>query len=209
MIVVDDCLTSQFTHAHDAVGIVHTVFLDRVNRRVHLSARTVEVGSMDVYAQGLATDVLGMDAGRIGQPVVRMNNVKLLGAGNHASDDRIVVDFLMQVAGIATGKLHSAQIIHMHVVEIGINMLTQLEIIVGIHHVTHAILHIVVADITPGDRHGIHGHDAASSLTLIAKRMWQTEHSLDVALCLQSFRNTIVGSCKSAKHMRRILPSKH
>ena len=50
MVLVDDRLTRQLGHAHDAVGIVHTILLDGVNRGVHLTTRTVEVGSMYVNA---------------------------------------------------------------------------------------------------------------------------------------------------------------
>ena len=38
MILMDNGLTCEFRHAHDAVGVVHTVLLDGVNRGVHLTA---------------------------------------------------------------------------------------------------------------------------------------------------------------------------
>ena len=88
-------------------------------------------------------------------------------------------------------------------------MITQLEIVVRIHNVTHTLLHVVVIDITPSNGHSVHGHDTTGMLTLITKRMRQTEHRLNIALSFQTFRDTIIRSGESTKHMRRILPSKH
>ena len=78
MILVYDRLTCKLGHAHDAVSIVHSVLLYGINRRIHLSARTVEICSMHVYAQWLSAYHLGMNACRIGKPVVSMDYVKLL-----------------------------------------------------------------------------------------------------------------------------------
>ena len=164
---------------------------------------------MNVDTQGLATHLLGMDTGREGQPVVGMDDIKLLSAGHLTSDNRVVVDFLMQVTWITAGKLHRAKVIDVHIVEVGIDMLTQLEIIVRIHDVTHALLHVVVIDITISNGHSVHSHDTTGMLTLITKRMRQAEHRLNVALSLQTLRNTIVSSSESTKYVRRILPSKH
>jgi hypothetical protein len=88
-------------------------------------------------------------------------------------------------------------------------MVAELEIIVGVHDIAHALLHVVIVYVAPGDRHSIHGHDAAGVLALVAKRVRQAEHRLDVALSLQTLRNSIVSSGESTKYMRRILPSKH
>ena len=37
----------------------------------------------------------------------------------------------------------------------------------------------------------------------------KAQGDVDVALRVQSFRNSIIGGCQSTKHMRRILPAKH
>ncbi|CUQ40473.1 Uncharacterised protein [Segatella copri] len=72
MILVNHRLTGQLGYTHDAVGIIHTVFLDSVNGRVHLSTATVEISSMNVDAQWFATHALGMNSGRECKPVVSM-----------------------------------------------------------------------------------------------------------------------------------------
>jgi hypothetical protein len=88
-------------------------------------------------------------------------------------------------------------------------MLTKLEIVIGIHDITDTLLHIIIIHITICDRDGIHGYDTAGMLTLISKRMRQTEYRLNIALSLQALRNSIVSSGESTKYVRRILPSKH
>ena len=209
MVVVDNSLTGELRNAHDAVGIVHTVLLDTIDGRIHLTAGTVKISSMHMDAERLSTHILGMDSSRIGQPVMSMNDIELFRTSHNTGNHRIVVDLIVQVTGITTCKLHGTQIIDVHIVEVGIDMLTKFVIVIRIHDVTHAILHIIVVNITVGNRHRIHGNDAGGMRLFISEWMRQTECNLDVTLSLQTFRNTIVGSSKTTKYMRRILPSKH
>ena len=209
VVVVDNGLTSQLRHAHDAVGIIHTILLYSIHRRVHLTTTAVEVGSVYMNTQRLTAHVLRMDSCWIRQPVVCMNDIEVLCTCHHACNHRVVIDLLMQVRRIAARKLHTTEVVDIHVVEIRIDILAQLIVIVGVHDIPHPTLNIVTVHIPPGNGHRIHGNDTGSVLLLIAERMRQTKCDLNVALRLQSFRDAIVGSGKTAKHMRRILPSKH
>ncbi len=164
---------------------------------------------MDMDAERFAAHILRVDACRVGEPVVGVDDVELFGACHDTCNDRIVVDFLVQVAGIASGKLHTSQVVDVHVVEVGIDVVTEPEIGVGVHDVAYTVFHIVVVDVAPGNRHGVHGNDIGSIAALVAERMWQAQRDVDVALSLQALGDTEVGCCQSAKHMRRILPSKH
>ena len=160
-------------------------------------------------AQRFSTHVLGMDTSGIGEPVVSVDDIKLLCPGHHASDDRVVIDFLVQVFGVSSGKLHTSEVVHMHVVEVGIDMVAQFEVIVGVHDVPHPALHIVVVYIPPCDRNGTHTHDFAGRCVLIAKWLGQAQCDIHVALGVQSFRDSIISGSESTVYMRRILPSKH
>ena len=164
---------------------------------------------MNVDTQGLTTHLLSMDTSGEGEPIVCVDDIKLLSTRHLTCNDRVVIDLLMQIAGITSSKLHRPEIVHVHIVKVSIDMLTQLEIIVGIHDVAHTLLHIIVIYITISNGHSIHGNDTAGMLALITKRMWQAEHCLNIALGFQAFRNTIIRSGESTKYMRRILPSKH
>ena len=115
MIMVDYRLARQLAHAHDTVRMVHAVLFDAVDCGIHISATPVEVRGMHMNHQRFPADLLGMDARRIGQPIVCMNDVEPLLPGHHSCHDGIVVDFLVQVVRIAAGKLHAAQVIHMHI----------------------------------------------------------------------------------------------
>ena len=115
MIVVNHRLARQLAHAHDTVRVVHTVLFDTVDRGIHISTTPVEVRGMHMNHQWLPADLLGMDTRRIGQPIVCMNDVELLLPGYNSCHDGIIVDLLVQVVRIATGKLHAAQIIHIHI----------------------------------------------------------------------------------------------
>ena len=66
-------------------------------------------------AQRFATYQLGMHTSRISQPVVRMDNIKFLLARNHTGNNRKVIDLIMKISRIAAGKLHTPQIIDVHI----------------------------------------------------------------------------------------------
>ena len=115
----------------------------------------------------------------------------------------------MQITRIATSKLHSTQIVDVHVVEVGIQMVAQTEIKVRIHDVAHTLANVVNRHITIGNGHSIHSHNLTGGTVFIAKGLRQAERDIHIALCMQSLRNTIVSSSKSTEYVRRILPSKH
>ena len=60
-----------------------------------------------------------------------MDDVELLLAGYHAGNDGEVIDLFMQVARIATGKLHTTQVVDVHVGEVCINMVAEGVILFG------------------------------------------------------------------------------
>jgi len=209
MILVDHRGACQLAHAHDAIGMVHAVFLDGIYRGVHPSATAVIIGGVHVNAQRLAAHLLGMYAGRVGQPVVGMDDVKLLGPRHHAGNDRIVVDLFVQIAGIASREIHTPQVIDLHIVEIGVYMRPIPIVFVGIHDVSHARLHIVVVHVSVHNGYAIHRHDARVGMVFVSPRLGKTEYGLHVALRVQSLGDAEIGGGKSSVHMGRILPSKH
>ena len=48
-------------------------------------------------------------------------------------------------------------------------------IVIGIHDVANALLDIVIADITPSDRHTVHADNLACGLVLITEWTWQAQ----------------------------------
>ena len=125
MIFINHRTAGQFGHTHDTVGMIHTVLLNRINSRIDFSARTVKIRSVHMNTKRFAAHHLGVHTGRISQPVMRMDNIKLLLTGYYSGNNRKVVDFLVQISRITSCKLHTSQIIDMHIGEIGINMVAE------------------------------------------------------------------------------------
>jgi len=135
------------------VGMDHAVAFDVEYRRVDVTARAVVVGGVHVDHQWLARHLLGVDAGRICEPVVRVDYVAVDRAGYHSGHDRVVVDFLEQVVGVAAREFDAAQVVGAHVVEVGVDVVAEPEIEVGIHHAADTLLDVVAADVAPCHRH--------------------------------------------------------
>ena len=87
MILIYHCAASKLRYTHDAVCIIHSVLLHRINGRIHLAARTVKVRCMHMDAERLATYHFRMYSGRVCQPVVSMNNVEFLLACHNSGYD--------------------------------------------------------------------------------------------------------------------------
>ena len=101
-VLLNNRLARKIADAHDMVGLLHATFLDTEHGRIDIATRAVEIGSMDVNNQWLAADMLGEHTGRIGQPVVRMDDIEIQRVGKHGSYSLVVADLLKQIVGIAT-----------------------------------------------------------------------------------------------------------
>ena len=188
--------------------MVHTVLLYAIHSGIHLSARAVKVSGMYMDAQGLATHHLCMHSRRIGQPVVGMNEIKLLRACQHAGNDGEVVDLLVQIAGITARKVETTQVIKpLQIVEVGIDVVAEAIVILG-RMAVHAALHLVVIHIAPRHRHLAHVHNLEKML-LLARWLGHAEGCLHVTLHGQSLGDSIRGNCQTAVYFRGKLPSEH
>ena len=105
--------------------MIHTILFDRINGWIHFSTRTVKVCGMHMDTKRFSTYHLSMHTSGISQPVVSMNNIKFLLTSHYSGYDGVIIDFLMQVFRITTGKFHATKVVHMHVREIRIDMITE------------------------------------------------------------------------------------
>ena len=101
---------------------IHAIFFYGKYRGIDIAAASVEVGGMNVNDQRFSGNLLGMNAGRIGEPVVRMDNVTRIGASYHTGYNRIVVYLFKEVIGITARKLDAPEVVGMQIIKIGINM---------------------------------------------------------------------------------------
>ena len=159
IILVNNRLTCQLTYTHDAISMVHTVLFNGVNSRIHITTASVKVCSVYMDNQRFSRNLLSMNTSRISQPVVRVNNIKLLLTSHHTGYNRIVIDFFMQIIRISSRKLHATQIIGMHIIKICINMVTQVIIKLRIHIMSHSIFYIIPLYVTPYNRYTVHSYD--------------------------------------------------
>ena len=164
---------------------------------------------MNVYHERFAGDVLRVYAGRICQPVVGVYDVTLYGAGDHACDDRVVVDLFKQIVGITARELDTAQVVQPEVIEICIYMVAELEIHFRIHHVADAVADIIPADITPRYRNVIGSEDGCETLLFVAPGFRNHERDVHVAIGVHAFGQTVRRSSETAEDMRREFPTEH
>ena len=209
MVVIDDRLSREFRHAHDAVSVVHTVFLNGIDGGVHLSARTVEVSGVHVNHQGTSAHLFGVDAGRIGEPVVGMDNVVLLLSGNDASHDGIVVDFFLQVVGIFSRKLDAAQIVGLAIGEVSIDVVAQGIVLFRCHARAEAFFDVVVVHISPNDGCFAQADDVHKTLIFVAPRFRNAEGDVHIGLLRHASCDAVGRSAKSAEDVGRKFPTKH
>ena len=191
------------------VGMTHSVELDAEHRRVYIAARTVEVGGMDMDDERLARHLLGMDSGGISEPVVGMDYVELLCAGNHACHNRVVVYFLHQVVGVTAGEFNATQIVGAHIVEVGVNIVSQAEILVGVHKTSDTIIDIFAVDIPPRHRHLRSAYDLGEGLVLVAVGPRNDESDFHIATLPHSFRQAIACRAEASENVRGKFPTEH
>lgn len=133
-----------------------------------------------------------MPAG-VGEPVVGVDYVEVDCACYHACGDRVVVDLLEQVVGIASRKFDAAEIVGAHVVEVGVYVVAQTEIEAGIHQPAYARVDVVAAHVAPGYRHLRCAYDVGEMLVLITERLGYHESDVHVAALPHAFGEAVAG----------------
>ena len=101
-------VTRQVTYAYDMIRCLHASFLDREHRRVYITATAVEVRCMHVDNERFTADLFGKYTGRIGQPVVTVDDIEVQGMRQYRSYRLVVTDLFNQVVGITTRETDAA-----------------------------------------------------------------------------------------------------
>ena len=97
----------------------------------------------------------------------------------------------------------------MHVVEIGIDMVTETEVEIGIHQVADALLHILACHVAPCYRHLRCADDVGEVFLFIAERLGYDERDVHVATLPHALCKAVAGGTESAEDMRWELPPEH
>ena len=87
------------------ICIVHTILLNRIDIRIHITTATIIIRSMNMDYQRLTTHIFSVNTRRISQPVVRMDDIILFRTSDYSRNDRIVIDLFQKIIRITSGKL--------------------------------------------------------------------------------------------------------
>ena len=164
---------------------------------------------MHVDHQGLARHLLGMDACRIGEPVVAVDDVAVHRAGDDACHDAVVVDLLEQVLRIASRKLDAPQVVGAHVVEVAIDVVAQVVVQLRIHHIADAGLHIVPVHITPCNGRAVRADDVGKILGLVAPGLGNDKGDVHVTVLPHALSEAVTCCSQASQNVGRELPSEH
>ena len=194
---------------YDVVRLFHTAFLDGENRGVDVTAGAVEVGGMYVDNQRLAGDVFGKHTGGVGQPVVRVDDIKIQGMSQHARYSLVVANLFDEVVGIAPREIYAAQVVCADTAIVVMNTIAQVEILFRRHLAFHTLLHVVVRVLFPHDRHTVGADNLQERLVFIAPGFGDDKRDVHIRLLRHAARQAVTGCAQTTQNMRRKLPTKH
>ena len=152
---------------------------------------------------------LGMYSGRIGEPVVAMDDIEVERACNHTRGNRVVVDFLEKIRGIFAGELYATEVVGAHIVEVGIYMVAETEIKVGGHEFAYTCIDIVTVDIAPCNRHLRVADYMSEASVFVAIRLGNDKGYVHVATLPHTTGEAVAGSAETAEDVRREFPTEH
>ena len=191
-------LTRQVAHAHDMIGLVHTAFLDSIYRRVHVAAAAVKVGRMHVDHQRLARDMLCKHTGRIGQPVVRVDNVEVQRVSQHRSHGLVVADLLDQVVRVTTRETDATQVIRTDTAIVVADAVAEMIVLLRRHLALHALAHVVVVVVFPYYRNAVCSDDAQKRLIFVAPRLRNDKRDMHVFLLCHTTSQSVAGRTETS-----------
>src|SRR5690554_706076 len=191
VVILDNGFAGEVAYTDDVVTVIHTVLLDPVDDRVWLTPAAVVFRSMYVDNQRFSTYVLGMQTGRVGEPVVGVNDVVLISPRNNTGYDGVVVGLLQDIARVPARELQTTKIVGIHVVEVGIYVVTHPEILLWIHELFESRLYRFPADIPPHDGRIVAADYLQKTLIFVAPGLGNNKQYLHIFLLGHSLGQTV------------------
>ena len=140
---------------------------------------------------------------------MRVYHVIVDGTGYYTCTNGVIVDLFDKVVGVAAGELYAAQVIGAHIIEVGIDMVTEAEIEIRIHDIAYALLHVFTVDIAPADRHLRHSYYIGEVTLLVTVRLGYDKCNVHVATLPHALSETVAGSAETAEDVRWEFPPEH
>ena len=188
----------QVAHAYDMIRFVHASFLDGIYSRIDVTATAVEVRSMYMDHQWFAADLLGEDTGRIGQPVVTVDDIEIQTVRQHRCHGFVVADLLDQVIRIATRETYATQVVRTDTTIVVADTVTQTIELLGAHLALHPLFDVIIVHIFPDNRHAVSTDDAQERLVLITPGFRDDESDLQIFLFTHASGQTVTGGTQTA-----------
>ena len=187
----------------------HTVPFDIIHRRIYITPASVEIGRMHVNNQRFTAHLLGVNTGRIGEPIMGMNDIELNRTGNHPGYNRVIIYLLHQIIGVTSRKFDTPQIIGFQIIKIRINMAAKIEIFLGIHTIAITLLYIIPTYVSPCDRCIRSSDNMGKSFILVSVWFRYDKCDVYIATLCHAFGQPITGRTQTSQDMRRKLPTEH
>ena len=160
----------------------HTVPFDIIHRRIYITPASVEICRMHVNNQRFTAHLLGVNTGRIGEPIMGMNDIELNRTGNHPGYNRVIIYLLHQIIGVTSRKFDTTQIIGFK---------------------------IIPTYVSPCDRCIRSSDNMGKSFILVSVWFRYDKRDVYIATLCHAFGQPITGRTQTSQDKRRKLPTEH
>ncbi len=220
-VFVYDYVAGEFADGDDLVGGLHTLFLQVINPRVYvLVACAVERSRVHVDHERFSGELLCGDAGKVGEPVVGVDYVKLvlLLESDRAAHHSVACDLLHKVGAVLAGELEFLSVGYAEILDLTRPFLLHYVLeILGAYIRNHIGAHVdelhLSEELVNAFAHGVNRdvariYDFNGALVLVSRSRRHHKQHLDPVLG-ETLCHSIAGSAQTSCDMGRELPSKH
>ena len=169
------------------IAIIHPILLYSINNRIRVTSTSVELSCMNMNYHWFTANTFSVQSRRVSQPVVSMNNIKIISTSNYTGNYRIVISLLKYIVWITTRKLNTTQVVCMHIVEISINIIPQFKILLGIHKLFESRFNSSFRHILPHNGSIIGTNNLHKALVFVPPGLRNNKYGFQIFLLCHTF----------------------
>ena len=114
---------------------------------------------MHMDHERFAADLFGKHAGRVGQPVVAMDDIEIQTMRQHTRYGFVVTDLFEQVIRVATRETYATQIVRTDTAVVITNTIAQVIVLLRTHLAFHPLLDVIIVRVFPNNRYTVGADD--------------------------------------------------
>src|SRR3989339_556601 len=99
-VIVNDNVPGKVTNRDYGIRGIQALLFNPIYRWVYTTAATVKIGSMHMDYQRFPRYLLGSHSCRVGQPIVRMNDIEFVIFSNLRCNQTVIINFLIKVCPV-------------------------------------------------------------------------------------------------------------